>query len=228
MDPLEAHTTGSLVQALRTKRRVTQRELGALAALSPHTIKALESNKRRPTEEVIDAIVQAMRLDIGEENYLRVLSKLPRRPMSTLATISDRHAIAVLSNSLTVTFATSAVEELLPGFGKDKNFVLWVFESDESKQVLGESWATVATLAVDLVRWRIAATHERKERRWAHTLLNRVSGNGAFRSRWERDNFADPMQALRTTITRPDRERVSMTMLVLELEGGQTALEWLP
>ncbi|RVW03035.1 helix-turn-helix domain-containing protein [Rhodococcus xishaensis] len=228
MDPLEPHTTGSVIQALRTKRGVTQRELAVLAVLSPHTIQSLELNRRPPKEEVVDAIVEALRLDIGEENYLRVLSKLPRRPMSTLATISDRHALAVLSSSLTITYATRAVEELLPGFGEDQNFVIWVFERDESRQVFGESWAAVATLAVDLMRWQIAATHERKGRRWAHTLLNRMSGNDAFRSRWERDNFSDPMRALRTTITRPDGGRTSMTMLVLDLASGQTALGWLP
>ncbi|WP_164874058.1 helix-turn-helix domain-containing protein [Rhodococcus spongiicola] len=227
MHPLKAHTTGSLIRALRTKRGVTQRELGDLAALAPATIKALESNKRRATEAVIDAITQALTLTSGEESYLRSLSELPRRPTSTLPAISDRHAIAVTRSSLTATFATKAIEELLPGFGVGQNFVIWVFERSESKEVLGESWAAVATLVVDLVRWRIA-TYGRKMPRWAHTLLNRMKGNPAFRSRWERDTYAEPAQSLRTPITLPDGRRLNMTMLVLELESGHIALAWLP
>ena len=173
-------------------------EVAALAGISTeYYVKLEQGQESNPTDQVLDALTRALRLDATANSYLHALARLvsqPSQPLEapvvermrwlieswpmTAAMILDRHNDIVASNAL--------MAALVNGYEAGRN-ALTVLLLDPGVRRLYVDWEGLSRRSIGLLRSRVGLDpdHERTRELVAHLTRN----SERFRELWHRHDI---------------------------------------
>jgi len=183
------------------KRRVPglrREEVAVLAGVSTDYYLRLEQGRdARPSDQVLDALARALRLDAVATDYLYALARPAEHPAAaeqgdvvhdatrwlidswplTAAVVHSRYVDVLASNRL--------ARRLNPNFRAGVNSVLSLFE-DPSEREFHDDWEALAARSVALLR----ATSEARtgDSRLEALVAAGAAGSALFREFWERQD----------------------------------------
>lgn len=183
------------------RRRVAglrRSELAALAGISTeYYVKLEQGQESHPTDQVLDALSRALRLDGNATSYLHSLARLvrqPHQPISasaversrwlidswpmTAAMILDRHNDIIATNAL--------MSALVPGYRVGGN-ALAVLLLDPAVRDLYVDWEGLSMRSIGLLRSRVGLDPDHDRTRELITQLTRESER--FRELWHRHDI---------------------------------------
>ncbi|MFJ9033809.1 helix-turn-helix transcriptional regulator [Streptomyces sp. NPDC102274] len=145
-------------------------ELAALAGVSVDYYTRLEQGRHiTPSESVLDALANALRLDPAERSYLHAVARRPvssrRAPRAVqkvrpgvhtlLARLGDTPAF-VLGRRTDILAANRMARVLLADFDtvpvRDRNAARWIMLDEAARSLFGDSWERVASVFVGTLR----------------------------------------------------------------------------
>lgn len=175
-------------------------ELSALAGVSSDYYTRLEQGRPiTPSESVLDALADALRLDPAERSYLHAVARRPaaarrRAPRAVqkvrpgvhalLARLGDTPAF-VMGRRTDILATNRMARALLADFDampvKDRNAARWVMLDEAARSLFAESWERVASVFVGTLRMD-AARHPDDTR--TAELVGELSMKSASFRRW--------------------------------------------
>lgn len=177
-----------------SRRRVPglrREELAQLAGISVEYYQRLEQGRAsHPSDEVLDAIAGALRLDLVERDHLRALARPPRRAtraadaarpeLRRMLDLIDRVPALVINDRFDV-LAANALAERLFGGGEELNLARMLFLDRAAREFYVE-WDEVA--AATAAQLRLAAGRHPHDD--LAELVAELSGQSAeFRRLWD-------------------------------------------
>lgn len=208
------------------RRRVgglRREEVAALAAISLDYVARLEQGRIRPSDEVLEALARALRLDAAERAHLRLLAGRPgmtseepaphvRPTVLRLVASLDPLPAYVISPSLDLLAWNPTASLLLGGLERlpasGRNVARLVFLDPGAAAVLGSPERTGEEVVAAL---RVARARTPRDTTLAALLDELHLGSAAFRSLWARQD-----------VTAKDRGRKTFT----SPHVGSLELEW--
>ena len=194
---LELDTIGRRSPGLR------RGELALLAGISPDYYARLEQGRaRNVSDQVVDALAKALRLDDIEREHLRRLTRPAGKPGSRARLVSAEirsmitalHPVpALVHNSMLDVLAVNEMAgtllEGLPNLPpRQRNLARWVFLSPESRRTFPDWEATARDVASTL---RTAATQTQDDA--VHALIGELTvGSPEFVSYWTEHRLGRP------------------------------------
>jgi transcriptional regulator with XRE-family HTH domain len=213
---LRPDDVGIVPQRRRRAAGLRREEVASLAGISAEWYVKLEQGRAiSPSEETVEALGQALRLNAVERQHLRSLAGNARRGPFVREPVPDilRRVVGGLSQPAYVTGQrwdvlawNAAAEDLLTDFGslpiEDRNILVFMFTDPAARRLFGGSWEEEARRMVALFR----ATHDL----WAgdsafEELVSRLStGCSEFADWWTSHDVAAPISGAKL-LTHPRR-----------------------
>lgn len=183
------------------RRRVTglrREEVATLAGISaPYYLRLEQGRVRHPSASVIDALAQALQLDVESAAYLRRLAHLSEGPYTQssgaqnvidgLDRVIDQFPLpaVILSRCQDVLAANPYARALSPEFTIGENILRWRLLSAAARELYVDWEPSVANLVRGLREVAVADLNDRR----LHALIDELSARSPlFRSLW---NTAD-------------------------------------
>lgn len=218
---LELPTLHRFLRGRRKRRDLTQEELAAVAKVSVSWIQQLEKpsctagsaasrrgkrlrTPKRPSKDVLEALVRALRLDEDERCHLYDLAGFAghSRPdhIAPLADVNDvqlspmlleeldelePEPVGYLDMSWKLLACNDSYRALFPGQREGRSVLDWQFSSEAKHVVL--SWHSEAEALV--YRWR-GAMGVYRDAPWAQPMLRQLSCHPEFREFWANEKVA--------------------------------------
>ncbi|KJC64617.1 helix-turn-helix domain-containing protein [Agreia bicolorata] len=183
---------------LRRVSGLRRSEVALVAGISTeYYVKLEQGQETRPTDQVLDALSRALRLDATAKSYLYALARLvdePEHPVSaptvertrwlidswpmTPAIILDRHSDIVAVNSL--------MSILIDGYRVGRNAVV-VLLTDPALRELYVDWEGLSKRTIGLFRSRVGL---HADRRTEQLIAELTRDSARFRELWNRHDIA--------------------------------------
>ena len=209
---LRPDDVGLVAQRRRRAPGLRREEVAGLAGISAEWYVKLEQGRAiSPSEETVEALGQALRLNEVEQRHLRSLARNGRRAPFVREAVPDilRRVVARLSQPAYVTGQrwdvlawNAAAADLLTNFGKlpieDRNILVYMLTDPAARRLFGGGWAKEARRMVALFR----ATHDL----WSgdpafEALVSRLSAECAeFPGWWTSHDVAAPVSGAKSLI----------------------------
>jgi len=137
-----------------------------LAGISTEYYLRLEQGReRQPSDQVLEALAQALQLDNDAVQYMRNLTRPAPRPravvervdpgISTLISSWPLTPAYVLDRRMTILTANSLAQALVPFFGAQVNLLWATFMEPELRERVG-NWDAVTEITVSWLRYLVA------------------------------------------------------------------------
>jgi transcriptional regulator with XRE-family HTH domain len=194
-EQLQPEDVGLVAGARRRVAGLRREELALLAGISSDYYLRLEQGRdKNPSSQVLDALAQALRLDIKATEYLHQLASpaAGRRESSSVEVAADRTEelieqfsmpAVVASRCQDVLAANRVARALSPGFTPGRNFLAWRL-LDPAARELYVDWDAATDVAVSGLRE--AAGSDPNDPR-VRSLIDELSAaSERFRELWAR------------------------------------------
>jgi transcriptional regulator with XRE-family HTH domain len=181
-----------------TRRRVAglrREEVATLAGISAAYYLRLEQGRDvHPSGQVVDALAQALRLDLKSTEYLHRLATPTgtRRPESTVETVSDELRelidqislpVVAINKYLDVLAANPCARVLSPGLQPGRNFMCWLLREPDAREFYVD-WEKSTEIVVS--EFREIAGSDLDDPRLRALIDGLSSECGRFRELWSR------------------------------------------
>nr|WP_107059418.1 helix-turn-helix transcriptional regulator [Streptomyces sp. NRRL F-5126] len=203
-------------------------EVALLAGISSNYYLRLEQGRdRNPSEQVLQSLARALRLDPTERAHLLALGRPPARQVDDARLVTVPASIGQLLLTLDLpafvqdehfdVLASNAMARALsPALRPGRNRLLSVF-LDPDERALFADWELVADHLVASFRTSIGA--DAGDQRTSE-LVNELSASGTrFRARWERHAVADLVDRPPVRFAHPLVGEVTLTRDNLAIDG---------
>ena len=195
---LQPQEVGLVVAGMRRVPGLRREEVAILGGVSTDYYLRLEQGRAaRPSDQVLDALARALRLDAVATDYLHALA----RPVEHPATRDERDVVrdatrwlidswpltaaVVHSRYVDVLASNRLARRLNPNFREGVNSVLSLFE-DPSERLFHDDWEALAARSVALLRASVEA--RTGDARLEALVEAGAAGSALFRELWERQD----------------------------------------
>lgn len=208
--PIGPPTLGMFLREARKLNRVSRERMAFRAGLSTSYLTALETDRRTPSGEALNAIAGALGLDAQERIHAFHLAGLvvPDIGAPVQITTEMREVIETvdfpagyMDETWSIVAVNDSWEEAMPGIRASGNSLRWLFTDPMAHRVMVD-WSLAADLAVAWWRGVLAIARDNAA---AAALLTEMAEYPEFRERWERGDVVydldDPRMRMRHPVT---------------------------